>query len=166
MLIPIWYAGWEHACCGSDIRVGDFVEWPVYWEATQFPILSDKPSHLTVVSETDVEAVWRWRPRRPNADGVTMVIEWGDLKVGVRLSNHRNLNGCFVESQGKLRYEHHVVDRIATSVGVVRTIYSWRRMVAGHSQFDEHNEPWIAICSTAEEHAGDFCFMVEMDIEP
>ncbi|PSR27016.1 MAG: hypothetical protein C7B43_12670 [Sulfobacillus benefaciens] len=165
MLIPIWYAGWEHACCGSDIRLGDFVEWPVYWEPTQFPILSDKPSQLTVVSETDVEAVWRWSPRRPNADGVTMVLEWGDLKVGVRLSSQPKLNGCVVESQGALWYEHHVVDPIGTSVGVVRTIYSWRRTDTGQSQF-ERDEPWMVIGSTAEEHAGDFCFMVEMDVEP
>ncbi len=32
MLIPLWYAGWEHPCCGPDICLGDFVEWVVYWE--------------------------------------------------------------------------------------------------------------------------------------
>ena len=46
-----------------------------------------------------------------------MVIEWGDLKVGVRVSDHPDWSGRLVQGQGKLWHEHHVVDRIATSGG-------------------------------------------------
>ena len=182
MLIPIWYADWEYECCGSDVVVGDVVEWMLYWRSPEPPVFSDDESpHIMAVWETDIEAVWRWRAMRPNANGVNALGQWGNLVVGVclpteqRADGHscrervnRDLNGRFVLGRGRLWREHHVAEPIAATVGTVRQIYRhpqvYRRIDERHSEFERH-EPGIAVSSTAEAYPGDMRFMVEINVE-
>lgn len=185
--LPVWYAEWEYECCGADVRVGDRIEWRVFFHCPQAPSPSDDGPRFTVASGTDIEAVWRWIPFRPNADGLDMIVEWGELRTRVCLPPIRNtdggfvpmlvdqgLKGRFVRERGKLWREDHVdPDSVPTSVGTVQAVY-WHRGVwhtsadnqgRTHAHFVRY-EPGIAIHSTDEKghDSGDFRFVVEMAV--
>lgn len=171
MQIPIWYKKWEYYCCGADIRIGDRVAWWVYLRGTEIPAPCDESLRITVVSETDVEAVWRWVSAGRNADDVAMVANWGALRAGICMPGDQGLNDHVVCTRGQFWYERHVAEPIVETVGTVQAIcwhrQVFRRIAERHSVFERY-DPGIAIASTEDtpNDSGDFRFMVELEVTP
>ncbi len=169
MIIPIWMADWEHQCCGPEINPGDRAEWPIYFHCKESPTPTDEAPRFAVISDMDVEAVWRWESRETNVDGITTVANWAHLHVGVFVHMDADPGDTVVKYRGRVWHELHNSEPPPAVVGTVRAIY-WHpaiiQQVGPHEQRIDGYQPGVAIGSTSTVPMGEMgAFRFALDVE-
>lgn len=112
---------WESECCGSEVNVGDRVEWMIYANAERPLEPTEEEPHITTIPNDEVEIVGKWVPK-PYEGSVFGDLTEGWRHVGVTLLSDQHPQGSAVKYRGKIWRELHSVEMAAWN-GVVRGIY-------------------------------------------